>query len=246
MCGAVLLLLSSLQGPPCRISVFLHHPPENKLNTFCVSMISGGCDVSSYILGPGRLTATCNFTTGYCTAFIFVAVLCFCRSTSSHIRSWHTDVSSAQQHLHWHRTTVFVTCLVITALSCWALSKQDLFAHDVLPHHLRYVWLQSAVLSMLSWKELCVTCCLPRSCFLLQLWENHWDQRWLRSSKKLVQQQQCKVSAGRNSSSIPPTSRYHLVKVLARSQRLSAADYSSAEQVDIAKVLGVATVNWRL
>lgn len=29
----------------------------------------------------------------------------------------------AQQPLDWHRTAVFVTCLVITAFSCWALSN---------------------------------------------------------------------------------------------------------------------------
>lgn len=44
--------------------------------------------------------------------------------------------------------------------------KQDLFAHDLLPRDdMRYIWLLSAVLSMLSWKELCVTYCHPPQLF---------------------------------------------------------------------------------
>lgn len=75
--------------------------------------------------------------------------------------------------------------------------KQDLFAHDLLPHDdMRYIWLLSAVLSMLSWKELCVSHCHPHCCFLLELWENHRDQHkctWLTSSKKLTQKKQNNV-----------------------------------------------------
>lgn len=41
------------------------------------------------------------------------------------VTNYKTQMSvRAQQPLDWHRTAVFVTCLVITAFICWALSNR--------------------------------------------------------------------------------------------------------------------------
>lgn len=99
--------------------------------------------------------------------------------------------------------------------------KQDLFAHDLLPHDdMIYIWNLSAVLALLSWKELCVFLLSSPQLlffffFLLELWENHWDQRkysWLTSSKKLIQMKMQSWCIGHNSNSKPLNALHHLVQ----------------------------------
>lgn len=68
-----------------------------------------------------------------------------------------SSVCSAQQPLKWYRITGLLTCLKITIFYCWPLSNK-ICLH--IPHDdMRYVWLVSAVLSMLSWKDPCVAPC---------------------------------------------------------------------------------------